>query len=176
MFEQFCKVCHTRWKMLLCKRWQSNAQGYPAIQAAQRVAYIRTAAALRVSVQILLSSIEVLMLSNQATFLERLGSNGPKLRMSVYLKTPALLITPSKSCIPTPLLTPPPPLASSIMSFITSSDTSSFSCAAIRLRCAMVIGPSPPPVKSLYAASTSWDMLSSERECSFNAQTVTKEG
>lgn len=74
-----------------------------------------------------------------------------------HLKTPALLMTPSKSFNPTPLPTPLPPLASNNISFIVCSPTSSFNSRATLFRQAIVIFPSSPPVlvNSLNASSTS---------------------
>lgn len=77
--------------------------------------------------------------------------------MNGHLKTPALLMTPSKSFKPTPLPTPLPPLASSNISFNVCSPTSSFNARATLLKQAIVILPSSPPilVNSLKASSTS---------------------
>ncbi|KAI0129316.1 hypothetical protein F4776DRAFT_628413 [Hypoxylon sp. NC0597] len=87
---------------------------------------------------------------------------------------PALLMTSSNSLRATPLPTPAPPFASRIMSFSSCSSTSCFSVIATRLRCANVRGPSPPPVNSRNASSTSSDAgpLSS-LACSLSAQIAT---
>ena len=96
-------------------------------------------------------------------------------------KTPALLITPSKSRIPTPLATPLPPFASRSMLFNTSSETSSLrtSRATLLKEFNVITSPSPPPpicVKSLNALSTSslWLPSLSFRLFSFKAATATK--
>lgn len=94
-----------------------------------------------------------------------------------HLQTPALLITPSNSSLPTPLATPAPPFASRIISLSTSSLTSSArSSAATRFRCASVIGL--PPANSANASSTSASCAASDggsRACSLSAQMPTKE-
>lgn len=78
--------------------------------------------------------------------------------MNGHLKTPALLMTPSKSFKPTPLPTPLPPLASSNISFKVCSPTSSFNARATLLKQAIVILSSSPPilVNNLNASSTSF--------------------
>ena len=93
-----------------------------------------------------------------------------------HLKTPALLMTPSKSFIPTPLPTPLPPLASNNISFIVCSPTSSFNSRATLFRQAIVIFPSSPPilVNNLNASSTSLCWLSSLLLLNLSAATATK--
>lgn len=95
-----------------------------------------------------------------------------------HLQTPALLITPSNSSLPTPFPTPAPPFASRIISLSTSSLTSSaLNSAATRFRCASVIGL--PPANSANASSTSASCAASDggsRACSLSAQMPTKEG
>lgn len=79
--------------------------------------------------------------------------------------SPARFITLSKSSRLTPPTSLPwpltPPFASRIISLRTSSGTSSRNSFATLLRCASVIGPAPPCVKSWYAALTSSALLSS---------------
>lgn len=93
-----------------------------------------------------------------------------------HLKTPALLMTPSKSFSPTPLPTPLPPLASKSISFIVCSPTSSFNSRATLLKQAIVILPSSPPilVNNLNASSTSRCWLSSLLLLNLSAATATK--
>ena len=93
-----------------------------------------------------------------------------------HRKTPALLMTPSKSFNPTPLPTPLPPLASNSISFIICSPTSSFNALATLFRQAIVILPSSPPmfVNNLNASSTSLCWLSSLLLLNLSAATATK--
>lgn len=95
-----------------------------------------------------------------------------------HLQTPALLITPSNSSLPTPFPTPAPPFASRIISLSTSSLTSSArSSAATRFRCASMIGL--PPANSANASSTSASCAATDggsRACSLSAQMPTKDG
>lgn len=102
----------------------------------------------------------------------------PSISQGCHLQTPALLITPSNSSLPTPFPTPAPPFASRIISLSTSSLTSSaLNSAATRFRCASVIGL--PPANSANASSTSASCAASDggsRACSLSAQMPTKDG
>jgi hypothetical protein len=109
-----------------------------------------------------------------------------------HLQTPARFITTSNSSFLTPLPTPAPPFASSIISLSSCSLTfSSLSSAATLRRCASVIAcagvPPPPPLlltswpvnkpkASSSSAACAAPLSSSSRARSLSAQMATKEG